>query len=150
MRVCRILAHSRTRIYINMSKRISICQLCNGGEKYKGYFPSWMIIINTGVHKSTPRNMHISVQWIKKWWYHYIKTKKSCGRHQMETFSALMAICEGNPLVNGRFSSQRTVTRSFDDFFDLRRKKRLWMRLSWCHWNGKMAFKGFTIALGPN
>ena len=38
-------------------------------------------------------------------------------RHQMETFSALLAICEGNP---GEFLTQRPVTRSFDVFFDLR------------------------------
>ena len=35
----------------------------------------------------------------------------------METFSALLAICEGNPPATGGFSSQRPVTRSFDFFF---------------------------------
>ena len=35
-------------------------------------------------------------------------------RHQMETFSALLALCEGNSPVTGEFSSQRPVTRSFD------------------------------------
>ena len=38
-------------------------------------------------------------------------------RHQIETFSALLALCEGNPPVTGAFSSQRSVTRSFDVFF---------------------------------
>ena len=42
------------------------------------------------------------------------------GRHQMETFSALLAFCEGNRPVTGGFPSQRPVTRSFDVFFDLR------------------------------
>ena len=37
----------------------------------------------------------------------------------METFSALLALCEGNPPVTGGFPSQRPVTRSFDVFFDL-------------------------------
>ena len=46
-------------------------------------------------------------------------------RHQMETFSALLAICAGNSPVPGEFSAQRPVTRSFDAFFDLRLKKRL-------------------------
>ena len=46
-------------------------------------------------------------------------------RHQMETFSALLALCEGNPPVTGGFPSQRPVTRSFDVFFDLRLNKRL-------------------------
>ena len=46
-------------------------------------------------------------------------------RHQMETFYALLALCAGNSLVAGEFPSQRPVTRSFDVFYDLRRKKRL-------------------------
>ena len=47
-----------------------------------------------------------------KWW-----------RHQMETFSALLAICAGNSPVPGEFPKQRPVTRSFDVFFDLRLNK---------------------------
>ena len=54
-------------------------------------------------------------------------------RHQMETYSALLALCEGNPLVIGDFPSQRPVTRSVDVFFDLlpskwlnRQSKRQW------------------------
>ena len=43
-----------------------------------------------------------------------------CWRHQMETFSALLAICAGDSLVPSEFSAQRPVTRSFDVFFDLR------------------------------
>ena len=42
-------------------------------------------------------------------------------RHQMETFSALLAICAGNSPVTSEFPSQRPVTRSVDIFFDLRR-----------------------------
>ena len=34
-------------------------------------------------------------------------------RHQMETFSALLAICVGNSPVTGEFPAQRPVTRSF-------------------------------------
>ena len=41
-------------------------------------------------------------------------------RHQMETFSALLALCAGNSPVTGEFPAQRPVTRSFDVFFDLR------------------------------
>ena len=40
-------------------------------------------------------------------------------RHQMETFSALLAICAGNSPVAGQFPAQRPVRRSFDVFFDL-------------------------------
>ena len=46
-------------------------------------------------------------------------------RHQMETFSALLAIRAGNSPVPGEFPAQRPVTRSFDVFFDLRLNLRL-------------------------
>ena len=46
-------------------------------------------------------------------------------RYQMETFSALLALCEGNSQVTGEFPSQRPVTQSFDVLFDLRLNKRL-------------------------
>ena len=54
-------------------------------------------------------------------------------RHQMETFSALLAICAGNSPVPGDFPTQRPVTRSFEVFFDLRLNKRL-SKQSWCWW----------------
>ena len=53
--------------------------------------------------------------------------------HQIETFSALLAICAGNSPVSGEFPSQRPVTRSFDVLFDLRLNKRL-SKQSWCWW----------------
>ena len=40
-------------------------------------------------------------------------------RHQMETFSALLAHCAGNSPVTGEFPAQRPLTRSFNVFFDL-------------------------------
>ena len=46
-------------------------------------------------------------------------------RHQMETVSALLAICAGNSPVPGEFPAQRPVTRGFDVFFDMRLNKRL-------------------------
>ena len=46
-------------------------------------------------------------------------------RHQMETFSALLAFCVGNSPVTGEVPTQRPVTRSFDGSFDLRLNKRL-------------------------
>ena len=47
-------------------------------------------------------------------------------RHEMETFSALLAICAGNSPVPGEFRAQRPVTRSFDVLFDLRLNK--WLK----------------------
>ena len=66
------------------------------------------VVANTGVNTS--------------WW-----------RHQMETFSALLAICTGNSPVSGECPSQRPVTRSFDIYFDLRLNKRL-CKQSWGWW----------------
>ena len=51
--------------------------------------------------------------------------ENSWWRHQMETFSALLALCAGNSPVPGEFPAQRPVTRSFDVFFDLRLNKPL-------------------------
>ena len=71
-------------------------------------------------------------------------------RHQMETVSALLALCEGNPPVTGGFPSQRPVTRSIDVSFDVRLNKglskqsrRRWFetpsRPLWRHCNVKMS-----------
>ena len=73
-------------------------------------------------------------------------------RHQMETFSALLAICAGNSPVPGEFLAQMPVTRSFQVSFDLRLNKRLskqswgwWFetlsRTFWRHRNGKMWYE---------
>ena len=47
------------------------------------------------------------------------KQNRSWWRHQMETFSALLALFAENSLVTGEFPAQRPVTQSFDVFFDL-------------------------------
>ena len=65
-------------------------------------------------------------------------------RHQMETFSALLALCVGNSLVTGEFPSKRPVARSSEVFFGLRLNKQLskqsqgwWFEMPscslWCH-----------------
>ena len=67
-------------------------------------------------------------------------------RHQMETFSALLALCAGTSPVTGELPSRRPVRRSFHAFFDLRLNKRLgkqsthrWFetpsRSLWSHFN---------------
>ena len=55
-------------------------------------------------------------------------------RHQMETFSVLLAICAGNSPVTGEFTSQKPVTRSFDVFFDLHLNKSL-SKQAWGWWS---------------
>ena len=52
---------------------------------------------------------------------------------EMETSSALLAFCAGNSPVTGEFHAQRPVTRSFDDFVDLRLNKQL-SKQSWGWW----------------
>ena len=54
-------------------------------------------------------------------------------RHQIETSSALLALCAGNSAVSGEFPAQRPVTRSFDVFFDLCPNKRL-SKQRWGWW----------------
>ena len=65
---------------------------------------------------------HVVVRWRKSWW-----------RLQVETFSALLALCAGNSPVNGAFPAQTPVTRSFDVSFDMRPNKRL-RKQSWVWW----------------
>ena len=66
-------------------------------------------------------------------WPVRIKSEISRWRHEMETFSTLLALCAGNSPVTDEFPSQRPVTRSFDVFFDLRLNKRL-RKQSWRGW----------------
>ena len=65
--------------------------------------------------------MDVSGRRREQWRWRYMRW----WRHQMETFSALLAPCVGNSLVTREFPAQRQVTRSFEFFFDLRLNKRL-------------------------
>ena len=75
---------------------------------------------NTTVHQSQSHIPQCIIFW-QTWW-----------RHQMEIFSALLAICVGNSPVPGEFPTQRPVTRSFDVFFDLHPNKRLSLVIYTC------------------
>ena len=79
---------------------------------------------------------------------HAWATHRPWWRHQMETFSALLAICAGNSPGTGEFPARRPVTRSFGVFFNLRPNKRLseqrygwWFETPssplWCHCNAQ-------------
>ena len=80
------------------------------------YWGRWThdIYIRHGVTPHSSKCVLLQCQWYdpESWW-----------RHQMETFSALLAIRAGNSPVPGEFPAQRPVTRSFDVFFDLRPSK---------------------------
>ena len=66
-------------------------------------------------------------------YFQCIMNSETWWRHQMETFSALLALCAGNSPVPGEFPAQRPVTRSFDVFFDLCLHKRL-SKQTWGWW----------------
>ena len=48
----------------------------------------------------------------------------TCWRHQMETYSASLALCAGNSPAPDEFPAKRPVAQSFDVFFDLRPNRR--------------------------
>ena len=90
--------------------------------------------------ETLPVSLVILREPIGHWWIPHTKGSQQRGnnlpswwRHQMEAFSALLAICAGNSLVPDEFPAQRPVTRSFDGFFDLRLNKRL-SKQSWGWW----------------
>ena len=58
---------------------------------------------------------------IESWW-----------RQQVETFSALLALCAGNSPVSCEFPAQRPVMRSFDVSFELRLNK--WLSIQSRGW----------------
>ena len=66
-------------------------------------------------------------------WPTLSKATFSWWRHQMEIFSALLAICAWNSPASGEFPAQRPVTWSFNVFFDLCLNKRL-RKQSWGWW----------------
>ena len=84
----------------------------------------WFFSTSRKMPCSTSARTGVCVFWELKvsWW-----------RHQIETFSALLPLCEGNPPFTGGFPSQRPVTRSFDVFFNLRLNKGL-NKHSGCRW----------------
>ena len=79
-----------------------------------GGFPSQRASNAQSVSMSWHHGLHLAhAEWTQYW------------RHQMETFSASLALCVGNSLVTSEFPSQRSVMRGFDVFFNLDLNKRL-------------------------
>ena len=105
-----------------------------------GYFRTWLIfagrsgwtsgaklVSRTRQSQEIDERSNINHCWIPYlmshlWW-----------SHQMETFSALLALCAGNSPASGEFPAQKPVTRSFDVFLDLILNKRL-RKQSWGWW----------------
>ena len=99
-------------------------------EHRKLFHSRWRLLhveILTWLAMSSPKGMvrlcnalkHNSAK-LKRW-----QLEESWWRHQMEAFSALLAIYAGNSPVTGEFPAQRPVTQSVGVFFDLRPNKGL-------------------------
>ena len=97
---------------------------------YKAPFPLQKShVISRDIYSVAYMHQQLGHNWFfQSWW-----------RHQMETFSALLAFCTGNSPVTDLLRSQRPVTRSVDVFFDLCLNKRLskesrrrWLETPWC------------------
>ena len=82
-----------------------------------------MCSVYTSKLNENPPFWEVVGDWGIPWW-----------RHQMETFSASLALCAGHSPVTSEFPVQRTVTRSFDVLFDLHLNKQL-SKQSWGWWS---------------
>ena len=108
------------RVVCRMIVIINPMMICDGWWFVKPlYFLKFMNLM-----KIYPENngAGVNINLCTPWW-----------RHQMKTFSALLAIYAGNSSVTGEFPAQRPVTRSFGVFFDLLLNKRL-SKQSWGWW----------------
>ena len=109
-------------ISITCTKLSTYCLLDHENSVLMKLLKRWTISIKMILTISSKSPQHSTVLVAQPWW-----------RHQMETFSALLAICAGNSPVPGEFPAQMPVKRSFDVFFDLRLNKRL-SKQSWGWW----------------
>ena len=111
-------------------------QLCYDSDVF-GRYACAMVFVYMQRHVRSCNIMTEISEFIVKWEMvvvnQHISRKEPWWRHQMEPFSALLALCAGNSPVIGEFPVQRPVTRSFYVFFDLRLKKRL-SKQCWGWW----------------
>ena len=127
--------------------------------------------VNFTNNDSYTEEVQFSKPWNRKWLVPVAQMVKAIGmnpkvggptwwRNQMETFSALLDLCEGNPPVTGGFLHKRPVTRSFEVFLDLRLNKRLnkqsrgrWFETSsrslWRHCNESSWGDTFSVPKAP-
>ena len=82
-----------------------------------GTSSQWMPNYNGDVHHPCHKLFGLAIEYTLD-----ISLSLTLWRHQMETFSALLAL---HSPVTDEFPAQRLVTRSFDVFFDLRLKQQL-------------------------
>ena len=118
-----VLTNTLFKITLTMIKRMHTVRVFLGFDMIIRYIYPYYPVLLGQPEAPEPHKSH-KVDGITTEKITYNKTI-SWWHHQMETFSALLAICAGNSLVPGEFPTQRPVTRSFDVFFDLRLNKRL-------------------------
>ena len=129
-----ILANAKVcvDIFLDICKRTILCNthgtLWWGLSLDRSTYKIWMSDIS--IHLSTCIQYPFRVKYTKRieWSQFFPSTSevipKAWWRHQMETFSALLALCTENSPVPGEFPSLRPLTWSFNVFFDLRMNKR--------------------------
>ena len=120
----------------DQTSKLHVTVLCEGNSPVTGVFPS----------QRTSNTENVSIWWRHHVWCRFRGSESwvsspstavsalflqivlrsrgsdddvSWWRHQIETFSALLALCAGNSPVTGKFPSQRPLTQSFDVFCDL-------------------------------
>ena len=111
-----------TNIRVNLLENISQTMR----EKMGNLYASGLLHLYWG-------NRVIALVQINQPWKMWAWIHTTWWRHQMETFSVLLAICAGNSPVPGEFPTQRPVALNFDVYFDLHPNKRL-SKQSWCWW----------------
>ena len=118
-------------------KTVERSSYLHNGISYTGkmsslYWFSPLICSEEELKQSEPPHCHEMTE-SANIFLHFSTNSHPWWRHQMETFSALLALCAGNSPITGEFPSQRPETRSFDVFFDLRLNKSL-SKQSWGWW----------------
>ena len=123
--------------------------------------PTCSVTCKSNTHNPLPRQIILQGNWYKEACPHSVFYSPCCydmgtswvrsftwWRHQMEKFSALLAICAGNSPVPGEFPTQRPVARSFDVFLDLRLNKRL-RKQSWGDLRRHLAHYDVIVMIPP-
>ena len=125
----RICVQTRTRMTLNLSWSVNCVQ-----DSYFWFFENER---NTDIFEHAITSVVITRcchgLWIllsDRTSYQHFSRTLPWWRHQVVTFSALLAICAGNSPITGEFPTQGPVTRGFDVFFDLHLNKRL-SKQSW-------------------
>ena len=107
-------------------KNLGLIHICDKNENYSSFISQrWQDRLAKRVFFSKVHSFDV-IRWDK--FLRLVQWRYPCAswwRHEMETFSASLAICAGNSPASGEFPAQRPVTRSFDVFFHLCLNKRL-------------------------